>query len=299
MSNIANALTEMYRTGKHIKPARTNAITRARVKQYEDIKNATGEDGASELDYSRQIIKDNLPIVERYVLSQNETPARKTDDLIKQAYQLRCRQIDNVAKSMDIPTDEAEVWLEMDEAEDMNLETAGADSFLGSLFAPIGVAATRLQQKAKKGLAYDPAYSMPDNLDLGAVLGGATQVIGGALTTSELKRAAANKPAGVVGALSTGGTSHYNDLRAYFQKNPTVAQQVLSGAITSENQLPNWSGSLIGTGANMLNSNDITGSIADYQRKQQLKKMLPVIIIGVVALIIVTILITKGASKNK
>lgn len=298
MSHISAALEEMYRTQRTIKPPRTNAITKARIKQYEGIKEATGEDPTSELDYSRQIIKDNIPIVERYVLSQNETPARKTDDLIKQAYQLRCRQIDNVAKAMDVPTDDAEVWLEMDESDDMNLDVSGADSFLGSLFAPIGVAATRLQQKAKKGLAYDPAYSEPDNLDLGSVLGGVTQVVGGALSGSELKRAAQNKPAGVVGALSTGGSAHYNDLRAYFQKNPAVAQQVLSGAITSESQLPNWGGSLYGTGANVLNSNDITGSIADYQRKQQIKKMLPVIIIGVVALIIVTILITKGASKR-
>jgi len=299
MSHISNALQEMYRTNRHIKPQRTNAITRARVKQYEDIKNATGEDGSSELDYSRQIVKDNLPIVQRYVLSQNETPASKTDDLIKQAYQLRCKQIDAVAKSMDVPTDEAEVWLEMDEADDMNLEVSGADSYLGSLFAPIGVAATRLQQKARKGLAYDPDYSMPDTLDpsqTGSIIGGVTQVLGGVLSGSELKRAAAGKPAGVIGSLSTGGSAHYNDLRAYFKANPNIAQQVLNGTITSESQLPNYAGNL--SGANILNSNDITGSIADYQRKQQIKKMLPIIIIGVVAIIIITVLISRNARKS-
>jgi hypothetical protein len=297
MSHIANALTEMYRTQKHIKPVRTNDITKARVKQYEAIKSATGEDPTEEYNYSMQIVNDNLPQIQRYILSQNETPATKLTDTVLQAYKLRCNHINNVAKSMDVPQDEAEVWLEMEEADDMNLETSGADGYLGSLMAAIGVAATRLEQKKKKGLGYDPSYSEPDNLDAG-IVGNVAGIVGNITTGAELKRAAQGKPAGIIGALSTGGTQHYDALRQYFKQNPNVAAQVLSGVISSETQLPNWGGGL-GAGANFLNSNDITSGVADYQRKQQIKKMLPYIIGGVVLLIIVIILISKRGSSSK
>jgi hypothetical protein len=297
MSHVSEALTEMYRTGKHIKPVMTNKMTRGRVKQYEAIKETTGEDPLSELNYSMQLIKEGVPQIQRYVLSQNETPAPNIEQLTTQAYKLRCRQINDTAKAMDIPQHEAEVWIEMDESEDETLESAAADSHLGSLFAPIGIAATRLEQKRKKGLAYDPAYSEPDTLDPNLALG-IVNTIGQKVTSADLKRAAQNKPAGILGFLGTGGTSHYDALRKYFQQNPNVAAQVINGTITDESQLPNWSSGLP-SGANAVNSNDLTNAVAQYQTQQQIKKYLPVILIGLVVIVLVIVLITKGASRNK
>jgi hypothetical protein len=246
-----------------------------------------------------QLIKDGVPQIQRYILSQNETPANNINDLTVQAYKLRCRQISDVAKAMDIPLHEAEVWLEMDESEDITLENSNSDTYLGSLFAPIGVASTRLEQRKKKGLAYDPSYSMsekPDNLDANLVTG-IVNTIGAKVSNADLRRAAQNKSAGILGFLGAGGTVHYNALRAYFQKNPNVAAQVINGTITDESQLPNWQG--LPAGANVINSNDVVNSVAAYQKQQALKQYLPIVLIGIVALVIIIVLITKGASKNK
>jgi hypothetical protein len=284
--SISEAISHSYLSGNKPKVNINNKFTRRRMKLYENIKENTGENPDSELDYSRQIINENVPKVQRYIMSQNEQPSANLDDMIKQAYHLRCNQISAISSSLDIPDKDAQILIEEDENDANEIEANGKDEFLAELFAPIGIAATRLQMKQKRDSAEADNFVSPD------LISGLIGTVGTKIGAADLKRAAANKPAGVLGFLGAGGTAHYDSLRAYFQKNPTIAQEVLSGQITDESQLPNWSNTMP-TGANILNSNAITQSIADYQKKQALHKALPFIIGGVLVLVIVIILIAR------
>ena len=319
MSKISEVIAESYRGGRQVKPNVTNKLSVARKKMYEKIKNATGEDPDTELDYSLQLIKENTPQIQRYVMSQNELPADNSKGLAVQAYKLRCNQISAVAQALGVADNEAQVFLEQDEAESMDLESSDSDNYLGQLFAPIGIAATRIEQRKYKARGRGDNYTevadsydtQPENLS-GDLVSGITQTIGNKVNTSTLIRAAQNKPAGLLGFLSTGGTAHYNALRDYFQKNPTIAKQVISGAIRDESQLPGWGinqlgttptdstnilDRLAGTGSN-IGAPDILDAIRKSETKRQINKMLPFIIAGVVILIVATILITKSASKR-
>jgi hypothetical protein len=309
--SISEHIANSYASGKKPKVNINNKFTRKRMKLYENIKENTGENPDSELDFSRQIIGENLPKVQRYIMSQNETPSDNLDNLIKQAYSLRCNQINAISSSLDISDRDAQILIEEDEHEANEIEANGKDEFLAELFAPIGIAATRLQMKHKKDQAEaENLDGEADNLsgDLGNILGGVLGIAGTKISAGDFKRAAQNKPAGVLGALGAGGTSHYNALRSWFSQYPKIAALVVSGQIPDEASLYYYvqqqnvisqGGAKISMppvsaiGSTPINSNDIVGGIADYQKKQALKKALPLIIIGAVALIIVIVLIAR------
>ncbi len=162
------------------------------------------------------------------------------------------------------------------------------------MFAPIGIAA--------KHLSYQGDGS--DNYLDGGLVTGLINTIGGKLDAGQLKRAAENKPSGIVGAL-TGGKKEYERLRAYLQ-NPANAEEkarVLNGQITNVNQLQGYGGGNTGnTGLNLPNLNiagtDVVAEMIRIKKREEIKKMLPFIIIGVVLIIFVTFLIAKNAKSK-
>jgi hypothetical protein len=288
MINLSEKIADSYRKGHEAKANPANPVTSRRRKLYSVIKDRTGGDPSAELEYAMKIIAKERPKIEDYVISKNEVPMDKLSDLVMQAYTLRCREIDHTAKTLGVSEGEGNIFLEDDEAEEKLANDANAENFVGELFAPIGIAATHLN-------------GSPDNLDSSLVTG-ILNTVGGMFDKGALRRAAQNKPAGITGTLA-GGSKQYNLLRSYLQ-NPANADErdlILKGAITDTSQLRGYNqdaGNLGSTGGIKVLGKDVINEIAKQKKKEELKKAMPFIIMGVVILILIIFLIVKSVKRK-
>jgi hypothetical protein len=294
MINLSERVADSYRQGKTPKANPGNKVTSKRRKLYSIIKDRTGGDPQAEMDYAVKIIQKERPKIENYVLSKNEVPADDIQDLIMQAYQLRCDEIDSHSKMLSVSEGEAGIFLEEDEAESETANNPAADSFIGELFAPIGIAAKHIQG--------DDSDSFVDS----GLVSGIINTIGSKVDKGTLRRAAENKKAGVLGFLS-GGKNQYELLRTYLQDpaNAAEKQAVLKGTITDITQLKGYGGAAgqaggnrnMGAGLNVAGV-DVLKAIEDQKKKDAIKKALPFVIIGLIVIILVTILIVKKNAKS-
>lgn len=287
MINLSEKIADSYRKNTPAKANPANPVTSRRRKLYQVIKERTGGDPSAELEYSLRIIKQERPKIESYVISKNEVPLENLEDLIMQAYQLRCNEIDSTAKILNVSDAEAGLFLEDDEAESEIANNPEAENFIGEFFAPIGLAAKHL--------------TTHDSLD-GSLIEGVTNTIGNMIDKGALKRAAQNKKAGIIGGIS-GGKKEYELLRTYLQ-NPANSDEknlVLNGTITDTTQLRGYggaAGTVGNAGGVKILAKDVIDKIAREKKNEVIRKNLPYIIIGLVVIIIVTILIVKNAKRK-
>lgn len=293
MINLSERVADSYRKNEKAKANPANAVTSRRRKLYSVIKERTGGDPSAELEYSMKIIQKERPKLENYVISKNEVPADSIQDLILQAYKLRCDEIDSTASMLGVSDGEASIFLEGDEAESDLANNPETENFIGELFAPVGIAAKHITSMEGANNFVDPSLVQ-------GVLGTA----GNILDKSALKRAANNKPSGVVGLL-TGGKKEYDLLRKYLQdpKNADEKDAVLRGIITDVTQLRGYAlgttGNVIAGGGVRVLANDVIDQIAQQKKREIINKNLPFIIGGLILIIVVTVLIVKNANRNK
>lgn len=285
MNNVSEKVADSYRTNSKPVANPNNKVTRNRRKLFATIKERTGNDPNAELDYSLAIINRERPKIESYVINKNEVPADKLEDLVKQAYALRCVEIDSTANTLGVSENEANIFLEDDEADTEESNNYEAENFIGELFAPIELAVKHLNSGA-------------DNFIDPSIITGITNVAGQKIDSAQLRRAAQNKPSGIIGMLS-GGKGEYELLKSYLQKeeNKDEKQKVLSGIITNVSQLRGYGNIGGGKGVNIAAS-DVINEIAKQKRKEEINKILPYVLIGVVAIILITVYISKNAKSN-
>lgn len=290
MVNLSEKVADSFRNNKPAKANPANPVTSRRRKLYSVIKDRTGGDPAAELEYAMKIVQLERPKIESYVISKNEVPMDGIQDLIMQAYKLRCAEIDSTSSMLGLSDGEANIFLEDDEADTTMANNAEAENFIGELFAPIGIAAGHIQSN-----------SSPDNLDSSLVTG-LLNTVGGLFDKGALRRAAQNKPAGIAGTIA-GGAKQYNLLRSYLQNpvNKDEKDLILKGAITDTSQLRGYgndAGDLGKGGGIKVLGNDVIKEIAKQKKKEAIKKALPFIILGVSVIILVTILIVRSAKRK-
>jgi hypothetical protein len=278
---LSETIAESYRTGNRPKINSANKFTASRRNMYEHIRNLAGGDKNLMKHNSLSVIKDYLPTLQKYVISQNEVPNKDPELLAKQAYQLRCKQIKHYASAAGISEPEAQILLESEEAERDASQQPDADTYLGGLAAPVGVVGSH------SDFDYFDNNPETDNLDPALVMG-LLNTATSKINSADLKRAAQNKPAGILGTLGTGGTSQYDSLRSFLQKpeNAQIKQQILNGLITDISQIPNFSGNA--GGINVLAQDTIS-----QIKQQEIKKMLPYIILGLVLFAVLIFFIAR------
>lgn len=287
MLNLSEKIADSYRNKLPAKANPANKITNRRRKLFEHIKERTAGNADTELQYSMEFIKKNRPKIDAYIMSRNEVPLDSNEDVALQAYQLRCNEIEEAASILGVSEGEAGIFIEDDEAETAEANNYEGESSLGELFAPIGIAAKHLSTPSADSF-----------LDAGLVTGIAN-TIGEKIDVGALKRAAQNKPAGIVGFLS-GGSKEYDAIRAYLQRPENIAEKnaVIAGTITSAMQLKGFGGLPANTTGVKVLAKDVIDEITRQKKREAINKALPFIILGIAAIILITVLIVKRA-KNK
>lgn len=288
MINVSEKVADSFRNNKRAQANPTNTVTAKRRGLYSKIMDATGSDPEQSYKYSMDILKRQKPKLSAYVMSKNEMPVDDLDGLVMQAYKIRCNEIDSTKNILGVTDQEANIFLEDDEADMIEANSPEADNFAGELFAPIGIAAAYMEGKRN-----------PDNFVDPYVLSGAINTIGSKIDSAALKRAAQDKPAGVLGFLS-GGSKEYDAIRKYLQNPANIAEKnaVIAGTITSAQQLKGFGGSIVPSGGVNVMAKDVIDEIARQKKREAINKALPFIIIGVIVLILVTVLIVKNAKRN-
>lgn len=296
MINLSEKIADSYRKNRNPKANPGNVVTSRRRKLYSTIKDRTGGDADAEFDYAMKIIGKERAKIENYVISKNEVPMDNLAELVMQAFNLRCQEIDQTARTLNVSDAEAGLFIEDDEAESALANNGEQDNFLGELFAPIGIAAKHLSGGEDSN----------DNFVDAGLVSGVINTIGGKVDKGTLKRAAQNKPSGILGFLS-GGKKQYELLRSYLQdpKNAAEKDKVLKGIITDISQLAGYGGQLPANNSGILPNGvniagiDVLKAIEDQKKKEAIKKALPFIIIGLIVIILITVLIVKNANRNK
>jgi len=267
-------LLDMQSRGEDISPDPDNKLTQRRKAWKGAIIEQAGNDGETAYDMSLDILGNYVNRLQQFVLEHSEEPAPQLPDLARQVYQLRMQDVAEASKILDYDNEQGIVHLE--DNENLFEEENGyrMDGFLGELFAPVEIVYSH-QNKTDSFIASGLANAL-------------IPAIGAKVNKSTLIRAAQGKSANIFTGLSTGGKKHYEALVAYFRANPETAKKVLSGQITDESQLPNWTVPAQG-GANPIIP------LADDLRKDQLKKMLPYII----GFLVILGLIVYFAARSK
>ena len=290
MQNISEKVADSIRRNAKPNANPANKVTASRRKLFQNIKERTGGNVKAEMDFAISILERERPKIEKYVLSMNEVPMDNIGELATQAYNLRCREIDTVMKTINVSEPEALIFIENDESETENSFNDETNDFIGHLFAPVGIVAKNM-------------HNENDNFIDPSIIGGIVNTVGGKLGAAQLKRAAENKNSGIVGFL-TGGKNEYEIIRKYLQDPANVAEKnaVLAGTIKDVSQLKGFAQLAPsinqGLGVNVAGS-DVVSEIARIKRRETFNKYLPFVIIGLIVLIFATIYITKHASKNK
>jgi len=256
---ISEMLSESY-AGKKVRPNINNKMTKARRARGLQLVQESNGDPELMFNKSVQQVADNLPAVQRYVLSKGETPMSDPIDIARQAYDLRCQDIEKVASAMDVPFQEAQLFIEDAEANSAEINAPESDSFLGGLFSAIG------------------------------------NIAGNALQQSAIKKAGEGKAGGILAALTPG----YDNLKAYLKAHPEMKGRVTldeaGNIVSTDPNTPMQSGTSGLAGA--IFASDAAKAVSDQARNAFLKRNLPYIIGGVVLLFIVIIVIVR-ANRHK
>lgn len=277
MRNLSEFL-DMQTRGEDISPNPANDVTRTRRQTGANIIAQSGGDPAKAYAISMDILGDYINRLQEFCLVHNEEPAPELRELVNQVYELRMTDAKEVSEALGF--DSRASICHIEDNEDLFQKDNGyvGDDMLGALFAPIEIAYNYQRTNPQADGFVDPN-----------IVSSAINAVGTKVNKATLVRAAKGQKPGILGFLSTGGKKHYNALVAYFTANPKVKEDVLSGKITDESELPDWKA------PNPTEPrNPIDDTFNDFRNKQ-LKQALPYII-GFVVIIVIAVYI---ASRNK
>ena len=284
---IPEVLEKKYK-GEEVKPNYNNPLTKKRSK----LSNAVANDEDS---FSKclAIVKKNKSRISKYVSAKGESPSNNPEELAVQAADLRYRDIMKVAETLEVPFNEAQIFIEDNESGYSTTNSSEADYFITDIAPAIFDVAETVKGSSDQ-------FISPE------LVSGVLNTAGTKINASSLVRAAQNKPAGLLGTLSSGGTKLYNQLRAYFQKNPAIAKDVISGKITSIDQTGFYGSpekikadeDSAANDSRKFKASDVLDEVRKAETKRAIKKYLPFIIIGILAIIAVTFLIAKNANRK-
>jgi hypothetical protein len=130
-----------------------------------------------DLNKAVNVVKRNVPRLDKYILSKGEAPLHNIIEKSVQAYLLKNKEIADVAKTLGIDPEQAQIFLDDAEAKGHEINHSDTDSFIGDILAAIAPI-------AQSGIDKIAA-----------------------------SRASKGKPAGVFGTLSSGGATAYNQIR--------------------------------------------------------------------------------------
>jgi hypothetical protein len=135
-----------------------------------------------DLNKAVNVVKRNVPRLDKYILSKGEAPLHNIIEKSVQAYLLKNKEIADVAKTLGIDPEQAQIFLDDAEAKGHEINHSDTDSFIGDILAAIAPI-------AQSGIDKIAA-----------------------------SRASKGKPAGVFGTLSSGGATAYNQIRGSLQE---------------------------------------------------------------------------------
>lgn len=277
MTTYSELLQEQSR-GKNIKPKHNNRVTSKRKNLGRKIIQRANGDPQAEYNDSMSILGDNVNRLQEYIIQHSEEPAPDLNDMVKQVMYLRRTEAKEASEVLDFNGEDAKVFLEQQESEFYDDNGYEMDGFLGDLGAPLEIANAHIESGAAA-----------DGFAATGIIGSIVGIVGTKLNSSELKRAAQGKGANFLTGLSTGGKAHFNSLVAYFRAHPDIKAKVLNGEITDEGQLPGWTVPTQSDAGVRQGVNDLARPYVD----DQVKRYIPMIIIGVVLLIIIVIFIAR------
>lgn len=258
-SYVAEMLSESYR-GKNIKPNPNNKFTAARRRTQVELEGIDATQG-NEAGFNRSVdmVTANLPAVQRYILGKGETPLSDPIDLARQAYDLRCQEVQAIADAMDVSFGEAQIAVEQAEAQSAEVNSPEADSFLGGLFAAIG------------------------------------NIAGNAVQNAAIKRAEQGKKPGILGALTPG----YAQLQEYLRNNPQMKGKVTLNEQGQIIPIVGYENAGYTDGGVNVSGQSVMDAVAVQARKAALKKALPFIIGGLIVIVLIVIFVARASSKHK
>lgn len=231
---LGHITADVYNGRKPRKPNRNNPLTRQRKEIGDRLKRQAEDSGEDISTLSLEMLSQNLPEVQRYVLNKGEQPLENPAELALQAYILRTKDVKRISEITGFTPEEAEIVLDEQEYSSFKSGSSEADNFIGPLLSAIS-------NVANKGL---------------------NKIV-------EKKKAAGKK--GGVWEFLANATKPQADL------------QVQSQMETADN-----------TGEKLkIFAADVLSKIKEAEKKKEINKMLPYIIIGVVLLIAVTYAVAK------
>jgi hypothetical protein len=206
--------------GKNPAPDTNNPVYKRRVDLDRKVKSIAEQTGQPIEEIALELVKQNLPDVQRYVISKGEAPLSNPVELSLQAFLLRQQEIRDLVNTTGASPEAAEVYLTEIEA-----GSKAPDNFIGSIIGAIG-----------------------------AVAGKGVQ----AMQASRKKK---GKP-----------TKFWDTLSEIFKPGDSDIDLTKGVGVAAK---------------------DVLDDIANRERKAQIQKMLPLIILGVIAIIVITIIATK------
>jgi hypothetical protein len=255
---LSELISQSYRTGRVRKPNRNNPVTIKRLQINKQLANDAENFSGGET--VKQLIADNAPIINKYIVSKGETPRANLEDAALQAYLLRKKEEVELSQTLGVPLQDAAVYIDESEAYQSSVNSSEADYFLGGLVDALGQAVhSKLQKAADKRTEKKGKAGFLGFLANATAPRQSVQDI-----EQDIKDKAVNAGSAAIDAVSKGGTGNGGFL----------------------DQLKDFGKYVI-------------GGIKDDQKKKEINKMLPTFIIGAVILIVLTVLITSYAVKRK
>jgi len=150
MNNLSIRQAEGVRQGGQYKrPNRNNNVTRRRLQVRKMIEAASDNFDANPDEVALQIVEANRPRIERYVISKGEQPLQNPAELALQAHMLRQNEVDEMQNVLGCSREECETFLEQNESEADDINSADADNFIGGIVDAIGRVAARGIEKVR------------------------------------------------------------------------------------------------------------------------------------------------------
>lgn len=123
-----------------------NPVSHKKRKMLNSIAALAKREGKDAAQIALALVKKDLPTLHKYILSKGKIPLKNVAEAAVQAHQLRAKDIQKIAKHLDVPGKDAETILEEAEAELLKDNNGDGDEYLGALAGAIG-------EVAQKGLA--------------------------------------------------------------------------------------------------------------------------------------------------
>jgi len=150
VNNLSVIKAEGVRKGGQYKgPDYNNPVTKRRYQVRKMIAAAADNFDANPEEVALKIVEANKPRIERYVINRGEQPLQNSAELALQAFVLRQNEVDEMQKVLGCNREDCETFLEQNESEAHEINSADADNFIGGIVDAIGKVAARGIEKVR------------------------------------------------------------------------------------------------------------------------------------------------------